>query len=162
MSISYLGIFLNTRHTILFPLFLEAIQSGRFRIKPPKQLIISYLGGFLFLVTLLLNDVYTCSCFLFYSCLRNVATFLDLCKMDKLHEKLGKTIANKRKGLQFSQEAFALKAGIHRTYVSQIERGLKSPTLHVLSQISKAFDVSLIELVNEFYINDHTKHIPNQ
>ncbi len=66
-----------------------------------------------------------------------------------LHTKLGQTVAKQRKQLHLSQEAFAEKAGIHRTYVSQIERGLKSPTLYTLVQISTALQLSLNELVSE-------------
>lgn len=40
------------------------------------------------------------------------------------------------KGL--SQEALADRAGLHRTYISQVERGLKSPSLRSLEQIAQA------------------------
>jgi transcriptional regulator with XRE-family HTH domain len=57
-----------------------------------------------------------------------------------------------RKGL--SQEAFGFEVGIHRTYVSQLERGLKSPSLRVLACISDVLGVRLSKLVtlveNEF------------
>jgi transcriptional regulator with XRE-family HTH domain len=43
------------------------------------------------------------------------------------------------KGL--SQEALADKAGLHRTYISQVERGLKSPSLRSLEQIAQALGV---------------------
>ena len=42
---------------------------------------------------------------------------------------LGREIKKAREVLQQSQEALAFEAGIHRTYVSLIERGKKSPTL---------------------------------
>jgi transcriptional regulator with XRE-family HTH domain len=43
------------------------------------------------------------------------------------------------KGL--SQEALADRAGLHRTYISQVERGLKSPSLRSLEQIAQALGV---------------------
>ncbi len=43
------------------------------------------------------------------------------------------------KGL--SQEALADKAGLHRTYISQVERGLKSPSLRSLEQIAQALGI---------------------
>lgn len=49
------------------------------------------------------------------------------------------------KGL--SQEELADKAGLHRTYISQIERGLKSPSLRSLEQIAEALGVPLSTLV---------------
>ena len=44
------------------------------------------------------------------------------------------------KGL--SQEELADRAGLHRTYISQVERGLKSPSLRSLEQIARALGVS--------------------
>ncbi len=49
------------------------------------------------------------------------------------------------KGL--SQEALADRAGLHRTYISQIERGLKSPSLKSLAQIANALGVPLSGLL---------------
>ncbi len=49
------------------------------------------------------------------------------------------------KGL--SQEAFAFEVGIHRTYVSQLERGLKSPSLKTIQKITTVLDITLSELM---------------
>ena len=43
----------------------------------------------------------------------------------------------------FSQEELADRAGLHRTYISQIERGVKSPSLRSLEQITDALEVPL-------------------
>ncbi len=50
-----------------------------------------------------------------------------------------------QKGL--SQEEFGFEADLHRTYVSQLERGLKSPSLKTLSKIVQVLDISLTELM---------------
>lgn len=50
------------------------------------------------------------------------------------------------KGL--SQEALGLEAGLHRTYVSQLERGLKSPSLKTLYKIALVLNVNLVELMS--------------
>jgi len=42
-----------------------------------------------------------------------------------------------------SQEKFAFEAGLHRTYVSQLERGLKTPSLNTLQRIAKVLGISL-------------------
>ncbi len=47
---------------------------------------------------------------------------------------------------QVSQEAFAVDAGIDRTYVSRLERGRENPTVAVLEQISAALHVEITEL----------------
>ena len=49
--------------------------------------------------------------------------------------------ARTEKGL--SQEALADQAGLHRTYISQIERGVKSPSLRSLEQITDALEIPL-------------------
>lgn len=48
-----------------------------------------------------------------------------------------------RQGL--SQEALAVDAGIDRTYVSRVERGLENPTVAVLEKLSKALSAEITE-----------------
>ena len=47
----------------------------------------------------------------------------------------------KEKGL--SQEELGFQTGLHRTYISQLERGLKSPSLNTLIKIAKVLDLKL-------------------
>jgi transcriptional regulator with XRE-family HTH domain len=54
--------------------------------------------------------------------------------------------ARQEKGL--SQEVLADTASLHRTYVSQIERGLKSPTLGAMKRLAIALGVQLHALVS--------------
>lgn len=46
-----------------------------------------------------------------------------------------------------SQEALGFQANLHRTYVSQLERGLKSPTLGVVLNVAAALSCSAAEIV---------------
>lgn len=48
-----------------------------------------------------------------------------------------------------SQEALAAKAGLDRTYVSQLERGLKSPTLTSLEKLAECLGIEPEMLVRE-------------
>ena len=59
----------------------------------------------------------------------------------------GHEIKKGREALQKSQEALAFEAGIHRTYVSMIERGKKSPTLAVIVRLANALNVKPSELL---------------
>ena len=61
----------------------------------------------------------------------------------------GKLIADLRQSAQLSQEELADRAAIHRTYVSQLERGLKSPTLVTLLRLSKALGITPSKLVRQ-------------
>ena len=45
-----------------------------------------------------------------------------------------------------SQEALAVDAGIDRTYVSRLERGLENPTVAVLEKLAKATNAPITEL----------------
>lgn len=64
-----------------------------------------------------------------------------------MERALGLEIKRIRESLQKSQEALAFDAGIHRTYVSLIERGRKSPTLAVIAKLAKALNVRPSELL---------------
>ena len=61
----------------------------------------------------------------------------------------GEEISHLRKNRGFSQEELGFQAGVHRTYVSQIERGLKSPTLTVILKLTHALGSSAGQLVSQ-------------
>jgi transcriptional regulator with XRE-family HTH domain len=48
-----------------------------------------------------------------------------------------------RRGL--SQEALAVDAGVDRTYVSRLERGLENPTIAVLGRLATALGAQIVE-----------------
>lgn len=62
----------------------------------------------------------------------------------------GQVLAGLRAAAALSQEELAHRAGIHRTYVSQVERGLKSPTITTVLQLSKALDTTPSEIMRLF------------
>lgn len=45
-----------------------------------------------------------------------------------------------------SQEAFADKCGLDRTYVSGIERGVRNPTLEVINVLAQGLEMEIFEL----------------
>jgi len=47
--------------------------------------------------------------------------------------------------LSLSQEALATDAGIDRTYVSRLERGIENPTVAVLEQLADALGAKIVE-----------------
>ncbi|NOT95590.1 MAG: helix-turn-helix transcriptional regulator [Nitrospira sp.] len=59
----------------------------------------------------------------------------------------GKEVVRLRKRLGISQEELAFRAEVHRTYISQLERGLKSPTLSMILRLSRALQASASRLV---------------
>lgn len=48
--------------------------------------------------------------------------------------RLGRALRHFRERTELSQEVFAQRAGMHRTYVSQLERGLANPSFQVLER----------------------------
>ena len=65
-----------------------------------------------------------------------------------LNESFAKVLRQLRKEKKLSQEKFGFEAGLHRTYVSQLERGLKSPSLHTLSVICKTLNIAMSEFLS--------------
>ena len=59
----------------------------------------------------------------------------------------GKAVKARRRELRLSQEALAFRAGLHRTYISDLERGLKCPSLRVVIQLAYALDMQAPDLV---------------
>ncbi len=57
--------------------------------------------------------------------------------------QLASAIKEARAEAGLSQEALALEAGIDRTYISQLERGVANPSLLVLYKLSKILGVEL-------------------
>lgn len=59
-----------------------------------------------------------------------------------IRERLGKNVRRLRLEKGLSQEDYAFEAGIHRTYISDIERGARNPTAMVIEKLAKPFGVS--------------------
>jgi transcriptional regulator with XRE-family HTH domain len=69
---------------------------------------------------------------------------MPLKKLDRL---LGIQIKRFRTAKGWSQEYLAEVADLHRTYISQLERGLKSPSVRILYQITTALGITMSELL---------------
>lgn len=55
----------------------------------------------------------------------------------------GPAIRRHRELLRISQEELAVRAGIDRTYISGVERGVRNPTLDVIQRIAQALGADL-------------------
>lgn len=55
--------------------------------------------------------------------------------------RLGRNIRRLRQDRGWSQEDYADRAGIHRTYVSDIERGARNPTITVVEKLAGPLEV---------------------
>lgn len=61
-------------------------------------------------------------------------------------QRLGRNVRALREAKGWSQEDYADRAGIHRTYVSDIERGKRNPTISVVEKLAAPFDIDTSEL----------------
>jgi transcriptional regulator with XRE-family HTH domain len=59
-----------------------------------------------------------------------------------LRRTVGRNIRKLREQKCWSQEELAEHTGLHRTYISGVERGVRNPTLDVLEVFAKALGVS--------------------
>lgn len=66
--------------------------------------------------------------------------------MQRIEKLFGTAVRRRRERLRLSQEAFAAKAGIHRTYVSSIELGKVQVSIRIAHQLAVALEMSLSKL----------------
>ena len=66
--------------------------------------------------------------------------------MDAFTAAFGAHIRTLLKNLGLSQEEVAHRAGVHVTYLSSIERGVRNPSLRNIRRIASALEVSVKEL----------------
>jgi len=77
------------------------------------------------------------------------ALFFLFMQLSKLDQILGLEIQRRRIEKGWSQEYLAEVTGLHRTYISQLERGLKSPSVRVLSHVTNALDITMGEFLRD-------------
>jgi transcriptional regulator with XRE-family HTH domain len=69
--------------------------------------------------------------------------------MSQLLLRLGASVRQRRERLGISQEVFANKCGVHRTYVGKVERGEQNVSMSSLSRIAKGLGIRIWELIRE-------------
>lgn len=68
---------------------------------------------------------------------------------DDLDKRFGNLVRRLRKGEGYSQEGFALRAGLHPTYLNSVEQGNRNISIRTADQIAKALGTSLPGLFSE-------------
>lgn len=64
-------------------------------------------------------------------------------------QALGLAVRKRRQSLGISQEVLAAKSGLHRTYVSDIERGARNPSWTILLRLASGLETSLAALQDD-------------
>ena len=68
---------------------------------------------------------------------------MDICT------RLGQNLKRLRLDKGWSQEELAHQSGIHRTYVSDLERGVRNPTIKIVEQLALTLNVTAGTLVED-------------
>jgi transcriptional regulator with XRE-family HTH domain len=63
-----------------------------------------------------------------------------------IRERFGFAVKVRREELGLTQEDLADKAGIHRTYLSDIERGARNPSLVSIERVAAGLELALSDL----------------
>ena len=65
-----------------------------------------------------------------------------------IRKQVGNRIKTLRKSLNLSQEEFAFRCGMDRTYITSLENGKRNISIVNLDKISKVFNMPLSEFFN--------------
>ena len=85
-------------------------------------------------------------------------------KENEISYILRNNIKNLRKRLGWSQEYLAERTGVSAPYITQIENGLRTPSLDIVQKVSKALGVEYKELFenqNPLIISNTTSNYSN-
>jgi transcriptional regulator with XRE-family HTH domain len=66
----------------------------------------------------------------------------------EIRQRLGRNVRRLREEKGWSQEDYADRAGIHRTYVSDIERGRRNPSVTVVERLAKPLGIETGRLLD--------------
>jgi transcriptional regulator with XRE-family HTH domain len=69
-----------------------------------------------------------------------------------IRQRFGKAIRRRRRELDLSQDVLAEKAELHRTYISNLERGGINPTLENIVKLANALDISVARLFLDYEV----------
>lgn len=64
-----------------------------------------------------------------------------------VRQRLAANLRRLRHERGWSQEDYADRAGVHRTYVSDIERGFRNPTITVIEKLAQPFSLAAGDLL---------------
>lgn len=69
-------------------------------------------------------------------------------RMD-VNELFAANIRRQRRRKGWTQEKLADETGLHRTYISGVERGVRNPTVAIVGRFAEAFGVKPADLFRE-------------
>ena len=85
--------------------------------------------------------------------MENVAVATEL----ELTGLLGAAIRQRRTFLRISQEELAVRSGLQRTYLSDVERGARNPSIKTIEKIAQALQVPVVKLFEDRSLSPEAK-----
>ncbi len=67
--------------------------------------------------------------------------------LQDIRVRFGVAVRELRREMHISQEDFAERAGLHRTYISDLERGKRNVSLENIEKLAKALNLSIADLM---------------
>lgn len=83
----------------------------------------------------------------------NIIVVINESKSD-IKKRFGRAIKRRRNELGISQEELAFKARLHRTYISDIERGTRNLSLENIEKLAESLDISVSALFADYGIEE--------
>jgi transcriptional regulator with XRE-family HTH domain len=71
-------------------------------------------------------------------------------KQSEINHRFGKAIRRRRRELDLSQEELAERAELHQTYISDVERGGRNPSLENVEKLANALGISIARLFIDY------------
>ena len=65
----------------------------------------------------------------------------------EVRQRLARNLKRMREQKGWSQERFAFEAEIHRTYISDLERGARNPTIAIVEKLAVGLGTTASELL---------------
>ena len=70
-----------------------------------------------------------------------------MAKAEPIQVRFGRRLRELRTVRKWSQEELAFRSGLHRTYISSVERGQRNVSLEALEKLAGALGISLSQLL---------------
>ncbi len=83
--------------------------------------------------------------------MRNARQRTDL---NNIGVRFGAAVKERRNQLNLSQEQLAHCAGLHRTYISAVERGARNVSLENIRRLAEALHISIADLFHKYQVEE--------
>lgn len=79
--------------------------------------------------------------------------------MSNVKKQYGRAIRQRRHELGWSQEHLAAQAGLHRTYVADVERGERNISLENIVKLAQALQLTTGEFFSQYFPQEGAREL---